>query len=87
VPVAKLLIKRGANVNAVSSFNQTAIMWAAMVGSVDLTKMLLDAKADITIKMSGDPTGQLNGATALWLAQQSGFPNVEKILKKAGAKE
>ncbi len=79
--VVKVLLKNGADVNAVSSYKQTPLMWAAAVGSKDLAKILLDAGADPSITM----IGEMSGATALSIAQDFQYKDVIELLKKTGA--
>jgi hypothetical protein len=48
--VTKLLIKKGAKLDAVNSHGQIALHYAAMAGNVRIAKALIDAGADTTIR-------------------------------------
>jgi ankyrin repeat protein len=82
----RLLIEKGANVNAVNDLRQTALMAAVVKSDYDkkadtaaIVKLLLakDAKVDATSS---------EGETALKLAETAGRAEVIKLLKAAGAK-
>ena len=68
--IAKLLIDHGANVNAVSSNNSTALIYAATFGQDKIVKLLLEHGADHTHKDS-------SGHTALDHAKMR---NVEAVI-------
>src|SRR5712691_5178143 len=89
----RLLLDRGANVNAAESSQQeTALMWAAAEGHLDVVDALLKAGADpnlkahvtsITERKNADhPTG---GFTALMWAARNGYEDVVQRLVKGGA--
>jgi ankyrin repeat protein len=48
VPIAKMLIERGAEVNAVNRFGQTALFCAARDSRADVVEALLQAGADVS---------------------------------------
>ena len=77
LPIADLLISRGANVNAKTSDGMTPLMWAVLAGNIEMMKRLLDAGADITIKHS-------NGQTALDMAHED-FPQGVRLLEERQA--
>lgn len=91
--VAKLLIEKGANVNAIAATGQnaTALMGAAQNGNAELTRFILEHNAEVNV-ISADRGGNVkNGpvafghATALHFAMPSGNAAVVKLLLDAGA--
>jgi len=89
----KLLLSRGVDVNATETFQQqTALMWAAAEGHVDVVEALLKAGADpnrkahvssLTERKNADhPTG---GFTALMWAARNGSEDTVRALVKGGA--
>ena len=91
--VARLLIERGANVNAVARIGQSAtpLIGAAYQGNVPLMRLLLDARADVKA-ISADRAGTVkNGAvafgnvTALHMAVSSGDADAVDVMLRAGA--
>ena len=89
----RLLLERGADVNAAESSQQeTALMWAAAEGHVDVVDALLNAGADpnrkahvtaLTERKNADhPTG---GFTALMWAARNGHDSVVRRLIEAAA--
>ncbi|MGH8220115.1 MAG: ankyrin repeat domain-containing protein, partial [Steroidobacteraceae bacterium] len=100
LPIAQMLIKRGAHVNAVETFRgQTALMWAAAEGHADLVDLLLkhgakneiDRRAkydDWPREMTSEPRAQFRhggGLTALLYATRSGCTRCAIAIVKAGA--
>ena len=77
LPIADLLISRGANVNVKTREGMTSLMWAVLAGNIEMMKRLLDAGADITIKHS-------NGQTALDMARED-FPQGLRLLEERQA--
>ena len=77
LPIADLLISRGANVNLQNRDGMTPLMWAVLAGNIEMMKRLLDAGADITIKHS-------NGQTALDMARED-FPQGLRLLEERQA--
>jgi ankyrin repeat protein len=74
----QLLLARGANVNARSETERTALLVAASYpGTVDLLRLLLDRGADLRAQDRG-------GATALSLAVRSADSNVVRFLVDRG---
>jgi ankyrin repeat protein len=75
----KALIAKQADVNAPQGDGMTALHWAAQHGDLELTKVLLSAKASLTATTR-------NGAyTPLHVASQAGSGPVVAALLKAGA--
>jgi len=74
----RLLLARGANVNAPSETGRTALLVAASYpGTIDLLRLLLDRGADLRAQDRG-------GATALSLAVRSGDSDVVRFLVDRG---
>lgn len=68
----------GADINAADAYGYTPLMNAAMLGRLDIVRVLIDAGADIQRK------GQF-GYTALHAAAQNGHLDVVQALVKYGA--
>jgi ankyrin repeat protein len=96
--IAELLIRRGANVNAVESFRgQTALMWAAGENHPEIVDLLLAHHADVKLRakyddwprqMTSEPRAQFRqtgGLTALLYATRSGCYRCAVAIVKAGA--
>ncbi|MEW5917361.1 MAG: ankyrin repeat domain-containing protein [Gemmatimonadota bacterium] len=79
IATVKSLIAKRADVNAPQGDGMTALHWAAQHGDLELTKILLSAKASLTATTR-------NGAyTPLHVASQAGSGVVVAALLKAGA--
>ncbi|MFH0824922.1 MAG: ankyrin repeat domain-containing protein [Pseudomonadota bacterium] len=76
--IARLLIERGAGVNAVNGSGQTPLMVAAANGRLRSAKQLLENGADIDVR-------DRQGRTALISAAEKGHTEVVKLLLKSGA--
>lgn len=72
------LLGRGADVNALDRYGQTALMLAAHDGHREVVKMLITQRANLNI------TAKF-GLSALMLAIVSGHEEVALLLAKAGA--
>jgi len=70
------LIKKGANVNALSHHNQTPLHFAAVRGDVKAVQLLID-QFDIDVSLADS-----KGNTARDLAKSGGFMDVVEILEK-----
>ena len=90
---ARLILARGASVNAVARIGQSAtpLLGAAIQGNVPLMRLLLDAKADVKA-VSADRAGTVkNGAvlfgsvTALHMAVSSGDADAVRLMLDSGA--
>jgi ankyrin repeat protein len=77
IDIVKLLIDKGADVNAKSSNGWTALMLASETGYIDIAKLLIDKGADVNAKSS-------NGWTALMLASKAGHIDIVKLLIDKG---
>lgn len=76
VPLAKVLVKAGADVNGVSPDGKTALMLAALTNRTEMTKYLLEAGAK-------PATADKDGNTALKLARAQGAKEVVALLEAA----
>ena len=91
--VAKLLLAKGAEVNARANVGQsaTALMGAAFNGNAEVTRLLLARKAKLDVVSADRGATVKNGAvlfgnvTALHMATSSGNAEVVKLLLNAGA--
>ena len=77
--VMKLLLAKGANIEAADAQKWTALLWAADKGQADAAQLLITGGANVNAK--GD-----RGLNALSLAQMEGYPTVAKLLEDHGAK-
>ena len=75
----KRLVRRGADVNGRDEEGQTALMWAAMWGYVDVMTELMDQGADVTLETK-------DGSTALSCASVMKHENARQLLVARGAK-
>lgn len=76
----KLLLDKGANINARDKHDYTALIFAASKGHAEVVKILLERGADLKAKNDV-------GLTALAAAKLFGQTEVIELLTKAGAKE
>jgi len=75
----KALLERGANVDAPDARRgQTALMWAAAEGHADVAEALVNAGADVRLRLS-------SGFSPLLFAIREGRSSVVRVLLKAGA--
>ena len=80
VPLAKALVKAGADVNGASAEGKTALMLAALTGRTEVAKYLLEAGAK-------PDAADKDGTTALKLARTQGANEVVSLLEAALAKK
>jgi hypothetical protein len=73
-------LEAGADVNAQSNVEGTALMCASWKGHTEIVELLIEAGADVNIQDKG-------GWTALEYASNGGHTEIVKLLKEAGAKE
>jgi ankyrin repeat protein len=100
LPIVEMLVKAGANVNAVETFQrQTPLMWAvtASKDAAEMTKLLLSKGANVNVRalytdwpnqLSSEPRGQyrpVGGLTALLYAARNGCADCVAALIGAGA--
>jgi ankyrin repeat protein len=76
--VVRLLLKRGAKVNARNVNGWTALMGASTNGHLEIVKLLLEHKADVNAKHA-------YGWTALKLATEKGHKQIRELLLRYGA--
>lgn len=85
---ARILISKGADVNAEVSLGQngcvTALMYAASNGHSEIVKLLIDNGADVNVE-NYNTIGSFAGLTALKYAIHDDHVDVVKILLKNGA--
>jgi ankyrin repeat protein len=77
--IAKLLVEKGADVDARDKDGFTALMMAAWQGHAEIAKLLIDRGADVNAEAN-------DGFTALMAAEKGGYTEIVKLLKAAGAK-
>ena len=77
--VVKVLVARGADVDAQDSVGGTALMYAVWKGHTDVVRILLAAGAAV------DKKGR-DGRTALSVAEKDGRAEIIKLLKETAAK-
>jgi uncharacterized protein len=98
VAVAKLLVEHGADVNRREHFrDQSALMWAAAEGHVDMVAFLVSKKADLSVRakandwptqISNEPRVQYRptgGLTPLLYAARAGCLGCVKAIVEGGA--
>jgi len=72
------LLARGAEINALDRYGQTALMLAAHAGNREIVETLIGHRADLNI------TAKF-GLSAIMLAIVAGHPEVARLLARAGA--
>src|SRR5262249_31583157 len=73
------LLNEGAHLNDAQGDGMTALHWAASRGDLAITKLLLDAQANVNVKT------RLNEMTPLFMAARSGNASIVDALLKAGS--
>lgn len=76
--LARFLLSKGADPDLAAGDGQTALIAACMIPSATFVKLLLDAGANPNLSMAG--------LTPIEFARMSESPEVEALLKKAGAR-
>ena len=74
----KLLLEKGANIEAKDSYGNTPLVWASWSGYIEVVKLLIEKGADIEVKNN-------YGFTPLIWASQNGRIEVVKLLVEKGA--
>ena len=83
--VAKLLLEKGADVNARASNGHTALHYASAYGLIDIVKSLLDNGASVNFDVKDSAEGDDPGCTPLLYAAENGQLAVVKLLLEKGA--
>ncbi len=85
--VVKLLLKRGADPNAVTKLGSTPFLLASEICDLDIIEACVEAGADLDVAPSGPDADNLNitGQTALFIATLKDRVDVVKFLIKKGA--
>ena len=79
VEVAKILVRHGAQVNAVGEFGETPLHQAASWNNADIAEYLIGAGANVNAEI-------LPGKTPLILALKFNFDEVARVLREGGAR-
>jgi ankyrin repeat protein len=78
--IVKMLLKKGAHVNAKTKTGDTALMKVAMKnGGTEIARILLNNGADVNLKND-------EGWTALMLASEKGHIEIVNLLRHHGAR-
>jgi ankyrin repeat protein len=70
--VARILLEHGADPNRTDRDGDSALMYAARKGNTGIVKLLLQKKADVNLRSGGQ--------TAVSIARQKGFTEIERLL-------
>ena len=76
--VVQALIRAGASLDAVTTYQWTALYWATFKGHTDIAQVLIDAGADVH-------ASDKQGTTVLTEAAIGGRKDIERALIAAGA--
>lgn len=74
----KLLLEKGADVDAKDNSGNTALIYAAVNGHIETVKILVEKGADVNAE-------DKDGLTALFWAYKKGYPDIELFLIDKGA--
>lgn len=85
IKAMEMLLNRGAEVNAQSDEGDTALMAAAGPNDVKMVKLLLAKGADVNIKNKAGFTA-LSGSGMIGGSKDPRYPEVRRLLKRAGSK-
>jgi hypothetical protein len=94
--IAKILIDKGANVNAKESDGKTALMWTAQMAELDLVRLLLKNGAEVNNRDNRGRTALRrlleDGGNGFWNDNRKAQferdkPEVVRLLRQAGAEE
>jgi uncharacterized protein len=84
---AKLLLDRGANINAEDSEGYTALINASFNNNPEMVRLLLSKGANVNAPSNLMVNGKRVGFTPLIIAKSKGRQEIVKLLTEAGAKE
>ncbi|MCA1567480.1 MAG: ankyrin repeat domain-containing protein [Acidobacteria bacterium] len=79
VAAVRVLLDRGADVNAKFRYGATALSYAADRGHLEVVKLLIERKADLNVKDT------FYGATPIIWAAQKGYEKIVEVLLAGGA--
>jgi ankyrin repeat protein len=79
-PMAELLLRSGADVNAENNSSEVALHYAALHGHKEMVQLLIDHGANVNVKNDA-------AATPLAAATSAGKTDIVALLKQHGAKE
>jgi ankyrin repeat protein len=79
----KLLIAKGANVNATGPKGHTALIFAAYNGQLETVKLLLAAGANPSAKATDGDDPDKKNYDAAYLAEQQGHPEIQQLIIEA----
>jgi beta-lactamase regulating signal transducer with metallopeptidase domain len=82
--VAQRLLDRGARIDDVVPGDENALIRAADEGHADIVRLLIDRGADVNMRVLADGR---EIRTALRMARESGFTEIEQMLLRAGARQ
>ncbi|MFH1115319.1 MAG: ankyrin repeat domain-containing protein [Pseudomonadota bacterium] len=77
----KMLVERGADVNAKTDDGKTALMYAARSGKVETTRFLLDKGADVNAKANDGDTALMALGETLGSLRQDAFEDYLEVVK------
>ncbi len=81
--IAKLLIEKGANINALNDSHKTPLHWAISTSNIRGVKLLIEHKADINIK-DNDGKTPYDLTEALYYRDKKAALEIRQILKSSG---
>jgi beta-lactamase regulating signal transducer with metallopeptidase domain/ankyrin repeat protein len=86
--VVRFLLDSGAGIETVVPGDENALIAASEGGQAHVVKFLIDRGADVNARVKAiGPNGRVEYRTALSMARRRGHEEVERILRKAGARD
>ena len=79
IPILRLLLEHGADINAQSQSGATPLYVASLRGALEVVRLLLEHGANVETKRN-------EGKTALQVAAEEGHDEIVKLLREHGAK-
>lgn len=83
----KLLLDKGANINAEDSEGYTALINASFHNNTDMVRLLLSKGVNVNAPSNLMVKGKRVGFTPLMIAKAKGYLEIVRLLTDAGAKE